>query len=29
MMRYWIGITDWDWYRFLAARPELGEVNFC
>lgn len=27
-MRYWIGITDYDWYRFLAARPELVEVNF-
>ncbi len=27
-MRYWIGITDWDWYRFLAAKPELAEVNF-
>ena len=27
-MRFWIGITDWDWFRFLAARPELPEVNF-
>jgi len=27
-MRYWVGITDHDWYRFLAARPELPEVNF-
>lgn len=27
-MRYWIGITDWEWFRFLAARPELPEVNF-
>ena len=27
-MRYWIGITDFDWYRFLAARPDLDEVNF-
>lgn len=27
-MRYWVGITDWDWYRFLAARPGLAEVNF-
>ena len=27
-MRYWIGITDWDWFQFLAARPELPEVNF-
>jgi putative restriction endonuclease len=28
MMRYWIGITDYDWFRFLAAKPELAEVNF-
>ncbi len=27
-MRFWVGITDHDWYRFLAARPELQEVNF-
>jgi HNH endonuclease len=27
-MRYWIGITDYDWFRFLAARPNLLEVNF-
>lgn len=27
-MRYWIGITDWDWFRFLAAKPALDEVNF-
>lgn len=27
-MRFWIGITDHDWYRFLAAKPELVEVNF-
>ena len=27
-MRYWIGITDYDWYQFLAARPDLDEVNF-
>lgn len=27
-MRYWVGITDWDWYQFLSARPELPEVNF-
>jgi putative restriction endonuclease len=27
-VRYWIGITDDDWFRFLAARPELAEVNF-
>ncbi|MGH2428591.1 MAG: HNH endonuclease [Candidatus Limnocylindria bacterium] len=27
-MRYWVGITDYDWFRFLSARPELSEVNF-
>lgn len=27
-MHYWIGITDWDWFRFLQAKPELVEVNF-
>jgi putative restriction endonuclease len=27
-MRYWVGITDFDWYGYLAARPELDEVNF-
>jgi putative restriction endonuclease len=27
-MRYWIGITDWDWFRFLRARQPLDEVNF-
>jgi putative restriction endonuclease len=27
-MRYWVAITDYDWYRFLAARPTLEEVNF-
>jgi putative restriction endonuclease len=24
----WVGVTDNDWYRFLAARPERAEVNF-
>jgi putative restriction endonuclease len=24
----YVGVTDNDWYRFLAARPELTEVNF-
>ena len=28
VMRYWIGITDYDWYRFLASQSELSEVNF-
>lgn len=27
-MRYWIAVTDRDWYRFLAARDDLDEVNF-
>ncbi len=27
-MPYWVGITDWDWFRFLAAKPDLAEVNF-
>jgi putative restriction endonuclease len=27
-MRYWVAITDYDWFRFLAARPHLPEVNF-
>jgi len=24
----WVGITDGDWYRYLASRPDLDEVNF-
>ena len=27
-MRYYVGVTDFDWYRFLAARPDNDEVNF-
>lgn len=27
-MRFWVGITDYGWYRFLASRPELDEANF-
>jgi putative restriction endonuclease len=27
-MRAYVGITDFDWYRFLSARPELDEINF-
>jgi putative restriction endonuclease len=27
-MKGWIANTDADWYRFLAARDELDEVNF-
>jgi putative restriction endonuclease len=27
-MRAYVGITDQDWYRYLASRPHLDEVNF-
>jgi len=27
-MKAYVGVTDGDWYRFLAARPLLNEVNF-
>ncbi|MDN3351347.1 HNH endonuclease [Actinomadura sp. DC4] len=27
-MKAYVGVTDGSWYRFLAARPKLGEVNF-
>ena len=27
-VRGYIAVTDIDWYRFLAARPGLAEVNF-
>lgn len=27
-MRGYVGVTDQEWFRFLAARPSLGEVNF-
>jgi putative restriction endonuclease len=27
-VRAYVGVTDGDWYRFLAARPYLDEVNF-
>ena len=27
-MRAYVGVTDNEWYRFLAARPGLQEVNF-
>jgi putative restriction endonuclease len=27
-MRFWVGITDGDWFRFLAARGAFDEVNF-
>lgn len=27
-VKAYVGVTDGDWYRFLAARPGLSEVNF-
>jgi putative restriction endonuclease len=27
-MKAYVGVTDGDWYRYLAARPALNEVNF-
>lgn len=27
-MRFFVGITDFDWFRFLASRPEIDEVDF-
>jgi putative restriction endonuclease len=27
-MRAYVGVTDDEWYRFLAARPDVDEVNF-
>ena len=29
-MRGYVGVTDYEWYRFLAERPEISEaeVNF-
>lgn len=27
-MRSYVGVTDREWFRFLAARPSLREVNF-
>jgi hypothetical protein len=27
-VRAYVGVTDNEWYLFLAARPELLEVNF-
>jgi putative restriction endonuclease len=27
-MRVYVGVTDSSWYRYLAARPSLTEVNF-
>jgi putative restriction endonuclease len=27
-VKAYVGVTDGDWYRFLAVRPQLSEVNF-
>lgn len=27
-MRAFVGVTDGDWYRFLASNPQITEVNF-
>jgi len=27
-MRFFVGVTDYDWFRFLAERPDIDEVNF-
>lgn len=27
-MRYWVGITDWEWFAYLRSRQPLDEVNF-
>jgi putative restriction endonuclease len=27
-MRYWVGLTDRDWYDFLSAQGPLDEVDF-
>jgi putative restriction endonuclease len=27
-MKAYVGVTDGDWYRYLANRPDLDEVNF-
>lgn len=27
-MRFWVGLTDWDWFDFLSSRAPLDEVNF-
>jgi putative restriction endonuclease len=27
-MRFWVGLTDRDWYDYLSARLPLDEVNF-
>ena len=28
LVRAYVGVTDYSWYQFLAARPRVTEVNF-
>jgi putative restriction endonuclease len=28
MVQIFVGITDYDWFRYLSAKPNLDEVNF-
>jgi putative restriction endonuclease len=28
MVNLYVGITDYDWFSFLAAQPGVDEVNF-
>ena len=28
MVNRYVGITDYDWYRFLTAQPNIEEVDF-
>ena len=28
MVSLYVGVTDYDWYRFLTERPNIEEVNF-
>jgi putative restriction endonuclease len=28
MVNLYVGITDYDWFRFLSALPSVEEVNF-
>ncbi|MBN1274229.1 MAG: HNH endonuclease [Candidatus Aminicenantes bacterium] len=27
-MKLYVGITDYNWYRFLSSQPQIDEVNF-
>ena len=27
-MRFWVGVTDYDWFQFLASLADVDEVNF-